>query len=140
MKYSYVIKMMLLGLALIPYYAGAEKAINLKYEKTNEGVFKATLNATGLKKNHKYFLTLDGESTHGSNKLLAKIMGCQIETVGGDAFCDFDEVTTDTNGILRAEITEKLPKGRYKIAFLIKDPSNKWHVTLYKDPINFEVK
>lgn len=126
---------------MVPFFlltnAVAEVKGDLSYEKGAVGVFKGKLKASGLKPNQKYVLTLNGWANHPSNKVLGK--KCEIWEPTKEGYCDFDKVTTNDKGELDVPINEPLPKGNYKIKFLIKDTSN-WAVVWDDTLVKFEVK
>lgn len=115
----------------------AAEQIDLKYEKKCAGVFKGSIKATGLYPNHKYVMTLNGRTDHDSNKVL--IEECEVYKQTGEGFCDFAESYTDKDGALNLSFEESLPKGKYKIKFLIKDPDDDWKVIWSKNVVKFEI-
>ncbi len=115
----------------------ADVSVNLEYRRENIGVFEGRLTASGLLPNHKYVLTLNGWSNHPSNKLLPN--SCQIWEQTKEKYCDIDKVSTDDKGNMDVKFKEKLPKGIYKIKFLIKD-TNDWIVVWSDDLVKFEVR
>ena len=115
-----------------------ESMFTLNYEKEYLGALKGNIKAIGLEANHKYVLTINGRLEHESNKIL--IEECELWEPTGEGFCDFAEVVTDQNGSFDFNFGEKLPKGEYKIKFLVKDPNNEWLVVWSKNVVKFEVK
>lgn len=123
--------------AFIPALASAQITTNLNYERSNIGSFKGELQASGLKTNHNYVLTINGIANHSSNEKLKE--RCKVWEPTGEGYCDFDQISTDDNGNLSVEINEELPKGRYRIKFLIKDTEN-WITVWSDDLVNFTVE
>lgn len=111
---------------------------SLEYERRYQNAFKGQLTVTGLEANHGYVLTINGWKKHSSNERLKEI--CEVWEPTGEAYCDFDKVSTDGEGKLSANISEELPKGKYKIKFLIKDPGSDWKVVWSDDFVKFVVE
>ncbi|MDX9964786.1 hypothetical protein [Desulfobacter postgatei] len=137
-KFSLMLIVSILILFPFNVSSSAEKNFTLNYEREYPGAFKGNIKANGLEANHKYVLTINGRKEHKSNKTL--IEKCELWEPTGEGFCDFAEVRTDRNGSLDFDFEEKLPKGEYKIKFLVKDPSNDYLVEWSKNVVKFEVK
>jgi hypothetical protein len=123
--------------AFIPALAFSQITANLNYERSNLDSFKGELQASDLNPTHQYILTINGKKNHSSNEKLKEL--CEIWEPTDEGYCDFDKVSTDDKGNLSVKIDEELPKGRYRIKFLIKDTANSI-VVWSDDLVNFTVE
>lgn len=137
MNKFYPIIIVLASIFLMTNVVFSKVQAKLVYEKEYVGAFKGKIEATGLKANHEYVLTINGYPKHSSNKKL--IETCELYEPTGEGYCDFDQVSTDSSGVLSVDIEEELPKGKYRVKFLIKDPAANWVVVWSKDIVRFEV-
>ena len=112
---------------------------SLIYEKKFAGAFKGRFEISGLKPDHEYVLCINGYAKHKSNKTLINYCDGYDEPTS-EGYCDFAEVLTDKNGFLEINIEEELPKGKYKIKFLVKDPKADWAVVWCEDLVKFKIK
>jgi len=140
MKYKLLTSLALIFIFISVSYLQANQAsmiLKLSYDKTATDVFKGRISATGLKPNHEYVFTLNGWADHKSNEILAKEGKYWKPT--GEGFYDFKKVITDSKGSFNENIEELLPKGIYKVKFLVKDTAN-WIVIWSDDTVKFKVK
>lgn len=97
-----------------------------------EGAFSAKLELRGLAPSHTYVVTLNGKTTHPSNRWLSQEHGLE-------RYVDFAQVTTDGTGAAGPDISTPLHAGDYDVKFFVKDPDD-WKPVLYNDLLRFAVK
>lgn len=134
-KLSTLLVPLLVGVILIATVAaGATGA--LTYEKAADGAFKAAATFSDLKKNHAYYFSLNGwgKGTDG-NALLGEKCGYSKD----EGYCDFGPLTSDEAGRMKAELRYELPKGRYRVKALLKDPAEGWKTIWIDNNVSFTV-
>ena len=107
----------------------------IQFHESFNGGFIVRVALEGLAPDHRYILTLNGNSERAGNNLLADpVPGNERER-----YLDFITITADSNGRYRANFGIRLPAGRYDVRFYVKDTSD-FKIVLYRDFFKFSVE
>jgi len=110
--------------------------IELTYSEISNNTLKGDIVARDLKKDTDYILCINGKSGRpGNNNLM------QFSKWGEGGYLDFDQVRSDSFGLLRTdfEVKDPLPEGFYDATFLIKDLSNNYKCIASYNLLKFEI-
>ena len=110
------------------------------YCREFDGTFKAIVTLKGLKKSHKYILTLNGEVGRRGNNELIKA-GRRDNSTGEGVVDRPMEGSTDPNGNWTGEFPYvRLDPNDYDVKFFVKDASDAGQrCVLYNDYLSFRV-
>lgn len=136
MKNMFTLLFLLLAVTLTATVAVGATG-SLTYDKEADGVFKGMVTFRDLKKNHSYYLSLNGwgKGTEG-NDLLGNKCGYSKD----EGYCDVGPLTSDEAGQMNAQLRYELPKGRYRVKGLLKDPAEAWKVIWVNNDVSFTVR
>ncbi|MBW1794188.1 MAG: hypothetical protein JRJ38_07125 [Deltaproteobacteria bacterium] len=125
-----------LGICLFGNYAYGQELEAFEVKEEAIGALQGKIRVTGLKAKHRYQLTINGYKNHPSNEILMK----NYSTYNAEGYYDFKKVFSDANGVIEVSFNQKLPKGAYRVKFLIKDIRNNWLTVFSENEVQFEVQ
>ncbi len=132
---GYLLLILIALVFCLPTPSKAQQIDYFDYQAEAIGALKGELQASSLRPNHRYQLTINGYTNHPSNEILM-----QYDTWNGEGYYDFKKVTTDSDGLLTTSINIRLPVGEYRVKLLIKDPELNYLVVWNEDNVVFVVK